>query len=217
MNYVMQPRSNSVPSVSMPLIRERIATRARRDASERLWLADAGSTPTQAPEKRAAVAAVLRDSQLGPEVLLIRRAENPQDPWSGHMALPGGREEPSDKDLLATAVRETREEVALDLLASARLLGRLDNLPAIARGRRVGLTIVPYVFELLEEVPLAPNHEVAEYLWTPLTPLMTGAWATTIPYELEGQKLLVPAHAVQGRFVWGLTYRMLESLFALLR
>jgi 8-oxo-dGTP pyrophosphatase MutT (NUDIX family) len=201
----------------MARIRERIESHTPREHADRLWLAEQASEAERGPGKRAAVATILRDGREGPEVLLIRRAEHPQDPWSGHMAFPGGRESPLDRDLLATAVRETREEVALDLERSGRLLGRLQNLPAVARGRRVGLTIAPYVFELTGEATLTPNYEVSELLWTPLDPLMRGAGATTIPYELEGQRIMLPAHEVQGRVVWGLTYRMLESLFALLR
>jgi 8-oxo-dGTP pyrophosphatase MutT (NUDIX family) len=207
----------STPVLSMSLIRERVGSPFAREQADRLWLASQAAEARGAAEKRAAVATILRDGLDGPEVLLIRRAEHPQDPWSGHMAFPGGRECPSDRDLLATAVRETREEMSLDLERSGRLLGRLHHLPAVARGRRVGLTIAPYVFELTGEAVLSPNHEVSEFLWTPLSPLMRGAFATTIPYEFEGQRVLLPAHEVQGRVVWGLTYRMLESLFALLR
>jgi 8-oxo-dGTP pyrophosphatase MutT (NUDIX family) len=202
----------------MPLIRERIAAQKPGESADRLWLADAPTSASPEGGKRAAVATILRDGGEGPEVLLIRRAEHPQDPWSGHMAFPGGRESAADENLLATALRETQEEVALDLARSARLLGRLDSLPAVARGRRTGLTISPYVFELTSADPLLkPNYEVAEFLWAPLEPLLRGTWATTIPYEIEGQRLLLPAHSVQGRLVWGLTYRMLESLFSLLR
>ncbi len=163
------------------------------------------------------MAAVLREAAAGLEVLLIRRAEHPRDPWSGHMAFPGGREDDADADLLGTAVRETREELSLDLLQHARLLGRLDEMPAIARGRRIGLSITPFVFELTTQVPFVPNEEVAEALWAPFLPLMRGELLTTIPYEIEGRHIALPAHDVQGHIVWGLTFRMLDSLFALLR
>lgn len=160
----------------------------------------------------AAVAAVLRDAPGGAEVLLIRRAEHPEDPWSGHMAFPGGRYDSHDRDLLATAERETREEVGLDLGRDATLLGPLDPLPAVARGRRVGMTIAPFVFELTAEPRLAPNHEVIETLWAPLEALARGHGAKTIDYVLEGQTLTLPAWDVEGRTVWGLTYRMLQAL-----
>lgn len=168
-------------------------------------------------ERRAAVAAVLRGASE-PEVLLIRRAEHPDDPWSGHMAFPGGRHDPTDRDLLHTAVRETLEEVGLDLPSRGRLLGRLDDIPALARGRRTGMAIAPFVFELVDREPdLRPNCEVQEILWAPLGPLMRGEASTTIAYSHEGGTLHLPAFDVQGRIVWGLTYQMLQHLFAVLR
>lgn len=203
-------------SLQMALIRERIAGRTPRSALLDATVSLLPEAPSPAA-RRAAVAAVLREREHGPELLFIRRAEHPNDPWSGHMAFPGGREDPTDPDLLATAVRETREEVALDLVRSARLLGRLDELPAVARGRRTGLTIAPYVFELTEEAHLLGNYEVAEIVWAPLEPLFRGDFATTFPYEIGGQRMDLPAHDVGGRLVWGLTHRMLEGLFQLLR
>jgi 8-oxo-dGTP pyrophosphatase MutT (NUDIX family) len=184
---------------------------------------DAAHTTTESLSEgpapgRAAVAIVLRDVEDGPQVLLIRRAEHVGDPWSGHMAFPGGREDPEDESLLATAIRETREELALDLGTSGRLLGRLSDLPAVARGRRVGITITPFVFELTSAVVLAyRTEEVAEAIWVPLDPLMHGRLRTTFAHDRDGERTLSPAHDVDGRIVWGLTYRMLESLFALLR
>jgi 8-oxo-dGTP pyrophosphatase MutT (NUDIX family) len=130
------------------------------------------------------------------------------------MAFPGGRHDPSDPDLLHTALRETREEVGLDLTKDAELLGRLELLPAIARGRAVGLTIAPYVFALQRDVPLVKNREVEEAIWAPLAPMASGRLATTHRYDLDGQLLELPAYDVEGRIVWGLTYRMLEALLA---
>lgn len=170
----------------------------------------------QSDDRAAAVAAILRDRPHGAEVLLIRRAARTGDPWSGHMAFPGGREDPRDTDLLSTAVRETHEEVGLDLARSGQPLGRLDDLPAIARGRRVGMTIAPFVFRLVEERPLVTNEEVEEVLWAELAPLARGEAATSIDYDIEGQRLTLPAFDVGGHVVWGLTYRMLESLFDVL-
>ena len=169
------------------------------------------------PVKRAAVASVLRPGTGGPEVLLIRRAEHPRDPWSGHMAFPGGRQDPEDADLLATAQRETLEEVGLDL-GGADLLGRGDDLEAIARGKRAGRVVRPFVFwaPAAETGPFDAT-EVAEALWAPIAPLLRGERDTTFPYEHEGRRLTFPAYDVEGRIVWGLTHRMLTALFARLR
>ena len=175
---------------------------------------------TPVSERHAAVAAILRerDPLLGVEVLLIRRAEREGDPWSGHMAFPGGRHEPRDADLLATALRETREEIGLDLARDARLLGRLEDLDATARGRRTGMAITPFVFELSGEPTLTLEaKEVADALWTPLLPLYRGDSHTTYPYKLGELQLALPGYRVGESVVWGLTYQMLEALFRLVR
>lgn len=205
------------PSLAtMAVIRERIASNVM-DAV-RTTLATASEPAGEPLSGRAAVAIVLRETDEGPQVLLIRRAERAGDPWSGHMGFPGGREDDRDQDLVATAVRETREELALDLTRVGRLLGALQELPAVARGRATGMVIAPFVFELTEDAPLSyKEDEVAEAIWVPLEPLLRGALRTTIAYELSGQKLQLPAHDFEGRIVWGLTYRMLDDFFALLK
>ena len=162
--------------------------------------------------RHAAVAAVLR-YEPEPEVLLIRRTERPGDPWSGHMAFPGGRRDAGDPDLAATAVRETREEVGVDLAASAEALGRLDEFQALGRGAPVDLAIVPFVFALHARVVVTPNAEVAEAMWAPVGPMLRGEVAAVRPYVWNGREMQLPAFRVAGHLVWGLTYRMLETLF----
>src|SRR5207248_637661 len=99
-----------------------------------------------APYPRAAVAIVLRDGVRGAEFVVIHRAHRRGDPWSGHMALPGGRQDAADSDLRATAVRETREEVGIDLARHGELLGTLDDLRAVGHGRPLDLVITPFVY-----------------------------------------------------------------------
>ncbi|MBX3250923.1 MAG: CoA pyrophosphatase [Myxococcales bacterium] len=175
---------------------------------------EARSPEEREAHERAAVAAILRDAGFGPEVLLIRRAEREGDPWSGHMALPGGRHEPADRDLRETALRETREELGLDL-SGARLLGRLDDVET----HRPGLVVRPFVFEVQGDAPTlaVPNREVAEAVWAPLSPLVRGERDAHYLHEHPGGKVRFPAYDVEGRIVWGLTYRMLQILFSLAR
>lgn len=197
----------------------------RIDISQvRTRLAELGPPPASREEgARAAVAIILREPRAGAhdegaEVLFIRRAEHPLDPWSGHMAFPGGRADPADGgDTLTTALRETQEELGLSLSTHGEPLGRLPDLPAIARGKRVGLVISPHVFALHREVALVPSDEVAEAIWSPLAPLARGELRTTYPYVHDGRPLELPGHDVGGRIVWGLTYQMLETFFERLR
>lgn len=172
------------------------------------------SAPAEGEERQAAVAAILREPR-GPgdaEILFVRRAEHPSDPWSGHMAFPGGRRDPGDASLVATAVRETREEVGLDLEAHALLLARLPDVVAVARGRRVGLVIAPFVFALRGEPELALNGEMAEAIWAPIGPIARGEHDDVYRYSFDGKQMGLPCVRVGERKVWGLTYRMLRSL-----
>jgi 8-oxo-dGTP pyrophosphatase MutT (NUDIX family) len=120
--------------------------------------------------------------------------------------------------LVATAIRETHEEVGVDLRAHGELLGRLDDVQAIARGEPMDLIIVPHVFLLRQSAPLTvQDSEVAEALWTPLAPMLRGDTVTARPYEHAGQRFELPGYQVGEHVVWGLTHRMLELLFAALR
>jgi 8-oxo-dGTP pyrophosphatase MutT (NUDIX family) len=162
---------------------------------------------------RAAVALVLRDGgPAGPELLFIRRAEHEEDPWSGHMGFPGGRAEPEDPSLEATAVRETLEETGLDLARSAVRLGALDEVHAVARGRPVDLAIAPFVFRLTERIDGAPSHEVVSLHWLALERLLAPETRSTLQYDHEGTLLELPCLRIEGLVIWGLTYRMFDSL-----
>ncbi len=160
--------------------------------------------------RRAAVSIVLREPASGPEVLFNRRAEREGDLWSGHVAFPGGRVEPGE-GIEDAAVRETEEEVGIDLRASAARLGALDEIPAIGRGRAVGLSIQPWVWALRADPgPLRFSAEVASARWVRLGDLLDPARRAPFPYVHEGRPLVLPSLDVDGLVIWGLTYRMVE-------
>jgi 8-oxo-dGTP pyrophosphatase MutT (NUDIX family) len=167
--------------------------------------------------QRASVAIILGHSDGGLLLLLIRRAEHPEDPWSGHMALPGGRRDPSDADDLATAKRETLEEVGLDLSAKAQLLGQLDDIAAVAQGHSMDLAITPFVFNLETVTPVVPTAEVVATYWAPILHLYDRRVETTHQVDLPGGRARLPAWVVEGNVVWGLTYRMVDNLLSLMR
>jgi 8-oxo-dGTP pyrophosphatase MutT (NUDIX family) len=163
------------------------------------------------------VALVLRDGGPGGiELLLIRRAEHEKDPWSGHMGFPGGRAEPGDSSLEATAVRETLEETGLDLSRDGERLGALDDVRALARGRPVDLVIAPFVFRLRRSGDGTPSHEVVSLHWLPLERLLASETRSTLQYHYEETVLELPCLRIDGLVIWGLTYRMFDNLRAVL-
>jgi 8-oxo-dGTP pyrophosphatase MutT (NUDIX family) len=163
--------------------------------------------------RRAAVSMILRRGPLDTELLLIRRAEREGDPWSGHIALPGGHHDPSDPNLLTTARRETLEEVGLDL-GQHELLGALDQFAAAARARFGGLVIAPFVFALRSDAELRPNREVADLLWAPLSSMARGETAVVKELEHDGRRVRLPGFGVGDHVVWGLTHHVLEIFFS---
>jgi 8-oxo-dGTP pyrophosphatase MutT (NUDIX family) len=163
---------------------------------------------------RAAVAIVLRPPLRraeGPRVLLIRRAVAPGDPWSGHVAFPGGRVDPSDGGPRRAAEREVREEVGLDL-AGAERLGRLDDLA----GRTIPIVVSAFVYGLAEVPPLRFSREVVAASWVPFSDLLDPKRHVTERFDYQGHALDVPAIETgigAGPPLWGLTYRFLELFF----
>jgi 8-oxo-dGTP pyrophosphatase MutT (NUDIX family) len=161
----------------------------------------------------AAVAVILAPDPDA--LLLIRRAERAGDPWSGHMALPGGRQAPDDPDLFTTAVRETAEAVGL-VLVRGDLIGTLDDvvprtpvLPPIA--------VRPHVFALGRRPRLSLNPEVAAARWVPLDVLLHPEMYGSVEVEIRGESREFPAYRVDDAIVWGMTERILSSLFLHLR
>ncbi len=164
--------------------------------------------------KHAAVSLILRG---GPEteVLLVRRAESAGDPWSGHMALPGGRRDDSDTSLLHTAMRETLEETGLDLEGKGTGLGSLKPLEPNTT-RLPPISIFPYVFGVPEgtEARVA-SPEIVEVLWVPLSYLSSPEASSSVNIPLGDLNREFPCFRVGKRVIWGLTYRILEEFFRL--
>ena len=161
----------------------------------------------------AAVAVILAPDPDA--LLLIRRAERAGDPWSGHMALPGGRQEPAEPDLFTTAVRETAEEVGL-ALGRHDLIGTLDDvvprtpvLPPIA--------VRPHVFALHHRPTLTLNPEVAGAQWVPLDLLLHRETYDMIRVDIRGESREFFAYRLDDSVVWGMTERILSSLLQHLR
>jgi 8-oxo-dGTP pyrophosphatase MutT (NUDIX family) len=176
---------------------------------------------SKAPEKgdaarRAAVALIFRAGETGaPELLFIKRAEYPGDPWSGQVAFPGGREESGDANLVATAIRETREETGLDLERDAAIIGRLDDLrPQTVRLPEI--IVRPYVVLLRRLDGMLLSDEVALAFWVPLDALRKPASWRETEVLARGIQMNRRAFHHQGQIIWGMTERILGQLLALL-
>jgi 8-oxo-dGTP pyrophosphatase MutT (NUDIX family) len=168
----------------------------------------------QPGQRDAAVALVLRPRR-DLELLLIQRAVHEADPWSGHMALPGGRRDPTDTDLFATACRETLEETALPLAAVGHLLGPLDE---IAPGTPLlpPIVISPFVTVVpAAATASAASAEVAAAMWVPLSALREEGAASELLIELTEGARRFPSLTYRGHVIWGLTHRIIGQLLGI--
>jgi 8-oxo-dGTP pyrophosphatase MutT (NUDIX family) len=158
--------------------------------------------------RRAAVAAVLHDEPAGPRVLMMKRAERAGDPWSGHISLPGGGHHATDATLLETAIRETREELGIEL-GGARLLGQLPPLHPRTSGPH-GVEVTPFVF-LAEAAPEPVcGPEALSAFWLPIELAASGALDGT--YTYPSTQTAFPSWNYAGHVIWGLTWRILGEL-----
>lgn len=199
------------------------------------WASDADDPPLHRdPVIEAAVAVLLRPAPpgrsgtrtstaravdgdaAGLELLLIKRAAHPRDPWSGHMALPGGRRDDDDASLAWTAIRETREETGVRLPAP-ETPGFLGTLPLVApRSRRLpAMRISPFVFAVTPDTEArVASAEVAEVHWVPLHALRHPDTHDTVEIAFADATRSFPCYRVAGEAVWGLTYGILTDLLA---
>lgn len=145
------------------------------------------------------------------EVLLIQRAERHGDPWSGQVALPGGRRDASDATLQDTAIRETREETGIDLASQGIVLGTLDEL----RPRTPVLPpiiVTPFVAVVGPDTPLTISDELSAAFWAPWSTFADPARIDERTVQVRGSAWAVSSYQVGERIVWGMTERMLRQL-----
>jgi len=160
---------------------------------------------------RAAVAVVLREAGGDLEALFIRRAEHEGDPWSGHLACPGGRIDPTDTGPRMAAERETFEELELDL-AGARLLGQLSDVP----GHAESICVSAFVYALEGDPVLKPNHEIREAFWSPLAHIADPARQAQKSFTYLERSMPLPTVRLlddpRAPVLWGITYKFMDEL-----
>jgi 8-oxo-dGTP pyrophosphatase MutT (NUDIX family) len=167
--------------------------------------------------ERSAVAAIIRDGQLGKEILFIERARRKGDPWSGQIAFPGGRKQAGDTNTCDTAIRETQEELGLNLNAQGRFVARLPDVITRRHNRLLPMVVTPYLFELTETVQTDPNQEVASSLWVPLAYLTDPQQRRQFVWQAGVLKIKLPCIEYRHYRIWGLTLVMLGDVLRLLR
>lgn len=160
----------------------------------------------------ACVSLILKKSFDHFELAFIRRAHNPQDPWSGQIAFPGGRREKEDANDIATALRETREEVGWQLKESD-FLGFLSDVQARSRSGILNFFLRPLVFYVSADQPLdqIDPKEVDQVFWISHEYLENPKHKTSVDipsrgFDLPGIKLPT------GDTLWGLTYMVTQEI-----
>ena len=172
------------------------------------------SNPRSSSNERVdAVVAILlyQDSADELSTLLIHRMERSNDPWSGQIGLPGGRVEKFDGSTREALEREVREEVGFELGREGEQLGALSiGHP----GRRVEMTVQPWVYGLQRPPQVTTGPEIQQAFWVSLSKLPSLRGTSEV--EIRGTRILVEAFIVDGSVVWGFTFRVLNELLAVL-
>jgi 8-oxo-dGTP pyrophosphatase MutT (NUDIX family) len=180
------------------LLRRLIAEVAARDA---VRVEDSGR-----PEAAVALLLVADPDRL----LLIRRADRAGDPWSGHLALPGGRRDAGDRDLLETAIRETREETGLWLDPSWHVATLDDLVPTTLS--LPPILVRPFIFHLEAEQQPGLSDEVAQAGWVDLATLVQPGVFRTTPITVHGSERMVQGYHLPEGFLWGMTERIVTPI-----
>ncbi len=176
-------------------------------------------TPTKIASKRnsieAAVMIILKETKEGFSLLFIKRPENAQDTFSGHMAFPGGKVKCSDDTKLATAMRETYEEIGIDLNKNGRFIGILDDInPNTPRANHYIVT--PYISILEEGIILKPSRDEVEVaVWIPVSSLIGSKNCRIRMRVREGKKIEDYVYNYKQYIIWGMTGRIVRNFLSL--
>jgi 8-oxo-dGTP pyrophosphatase MutT (NUDIX family) len=163
---------------------------------------------SEGQDANAAVALLLKAEDQDLKIFFVKRVENPDDPWSGQMALPGGKRDIKDQNLRQTVVRETLEETNINLLDRCRFLGVMETQRSAPRPE---MKILPFVVLLEHEPSIKLNEELEWFVWISLEELVQHRGTVKLGF---GE---FPAYIVGDSIIWGLTYRILEKFIDTLK
>ena len=162
---------------------------------------------TEDLDTQAAVVVLLKTNGQDLQVLFVKRAEKSTDPWSGQIALPGGKRNPEDRNMKETVVRETVEETGINILEGYRFLGAMEPLRSIQKPE---MKILPFVVLQEKEQAIELNEELTEYFWIPLKELVHNKRSVKFSF---GE---YPAYIIEKNVIWGLTYKIMHKLLSLI-
>lgn len=172
------------------------------------------STADFSDRTHAAVAMILHQAAHDVEILFIQRAAHDLDPWSGHIAFPGGKLEVGEQECQA-ARRETQEEIGFDL-EKVRYLGRLSDIAGTNLPVRVSCCLFG-----VDRLCFSPvlNEEVRDLFWVTLTDLRDRERHVQSRVAFDDKCFDVPAIKLpvdDKPLLWGITYRLVMQFLTLL-
>lgn len=163
---------------------------------------------------RAAVAMIMRELADDLEILFIERATDARDPWSGHLAFPGGKVEQGEQARQA-AERETLEEIGLDL-EPERYLGRMSDIVGANLPVRVSCFAYAAVTTGIQPVV---SREVRDVFWVRLSEIRNPERHRMATVGFSGRSLEVPAIILpqpDKPVLWGITYRLVMQFLEII-
>jgi len=163
--------------------------------------------PSDSKKHRGAVGVLIKEEADDLWLLMIQRRENPQDPWSGQMAFPGGHADARDRTLLDTVIREAIEEVGVDV-RDHKLLGCLPNV----HPRNAPMVVAPFIFLLAGEVRPVTSREAKEVLWVPMTFLLDSKNITSSMFTIDDEEITMPCYKYLDHIIWGMSFRIIRDI-----
>jgi 8-oxo-dGTP pyrophosphatase MutT (NUDIX family) len=157
---------------------------------------------------RAAVMLIVTTGNIGPELLVLKRNEDPKDMWSGQICLPGGRVKEEDRDMKDTVLREVKEEAGFEIHPE-QIIGVLDE---ISPANQPNLKVMPFVAYIDKKPKVRLGEEVVEAIWVPIRELRRSQ-VDPKKFGLRGDY----AFYVKNRIIWGMTARVVKKFLDLFR
>jgi 8-oxo-dGTP pyrophosphatase MutT (NUDIX family) len=165
--------------------------------------------PSDSKKARGAVGVLIKEEGDDLWLLMIKRRENPRDPWSGQMAFPGGHADPQDRTLFDTVAREALEEVGIDL-RKQEFLGCLSNL----QPKNAPMIVSPFLFLAKQKVDPKTSVEAQEVLWIPMSFLLNPKNVSSIRVQMGREQVSMGCYRYSDHIIWGLSFRIIQEIIS---